>query len=1081
MHGEGPGPLQIYPPGNVRWGVGSGQTAPADVRTIAPPAKGAASTAIVGRSIHEITGASVARRDQAVHASGKQETMVSQMRTSTSDGATIVMVDGADTPMATRSSQSAQRNATAAALATMADINRRLDAIGTPAVTVDVDGIKMDVVGGDGEQAPMAGAAVLQRYGTYQTLEPTSKATSGTGQGQHQRQGQQQQQQQQQCQTGNEARLSGAPAYDDREPWVAPSEWWNTGVRCVFDWLRDAFIATVDREVGVILTHHGVARFYAWPSTGACATGTRGATAGATSAASLLTLMLRPWTPSDRAAHTERGAGGGPNGIAERQRECECDVLALTTSAESVVARVEAGASALGERHAALSEAVRGCAACLRTLLTLAENEVQIVRNHGAATREAAVIATRASAIAQKWVYARTLERVTDASKRYRAMARQVRGEFRTADRAVRAQRGRFLTLWRDLKTRYDAFLATIGLAAVDPAAVQAMDALFWRRANGGPPSSDPPGPRASSAEWRGSSPTEGAETQRLVYDDEEEQEDDEEDVLFDADALRLLRYYCQHMMDVAKGMLERGSQAPRPSSCLVGGTRVPVYDGAGDRERIRDGGSVSSPMADTLTDAQQRRAATDVAGGDERARILSEMRRAREQCRALIGSLEARRQDRARHVETIQRRMDRRAKQLVPPCGADNVTERVPVLSPSMITDPTASIDLAGSQTSRSIKQQDMAALFLCFDDNASNDNNDDDDDDDGDDRSQIDPKNITKRADGIEDRTDTKHDPWMPYLTGGPAPAQSVGANCMQRAFLNGPRTRETSGEAEHPAADGTKDVAWARMLAQLDSAKAADAGDLATIEAARKKHADIDTVLVRMTAHTIETGPHAEWMRAIERLSEVLDDAQKAWRKAHQARTARETILEEETARCLDGIAETARAAHESDVGVVLSQWNDQQHAIDRRRAEDLRQVALARRVVDEWLNNFERKMVYYQEDRTCANAVDAVAEFRAVMRLHATACDAAVRMREFVDAFEDVSYAWSLAYRVEYGDSSERARGLTSTSIPSFSSSSSSSAPRESDAPTEEGACGSLPLSSTLFASTGFLPPATQLIA
>ncbi|AJF97833.1 hypothetical protein TW95_gp1099 [Pandoravirus inopinatum] len=172
--------------------------------------------------------------------------------------------------------------------------------------------------------------------------------------------------------------------------------------------------------------------------------------------------------------------------------------------------------------------------------------------------------------------------------------------------------------------------------------------------------------------------------------------------------------------------------------------------------------------------------------------------------------------------------------------------------------------------------------------------------------------------------------------------------------------------------------------------------------------------------MAAQAVESGPHAEWMRATQRLGDALAEAQAAWRQAAEARAAREAILEEETARCLESVAATARAAHEADVGAVLCQWNERQHGIDRRRAEDLRQIAMARRVADEWLANFERKMVYYHEDAACAEAVGAVGEFRAVMGLHAGARGMVVRLAEFADAYEDLAYAWSLAYRVEYGD-------------------------------------------------------------
>ncbi|AJF97832.1 hypothetical protein TW95_gp1098 [Pandoravirus inopinatum] len=473
----------------------------------------------------------------------------------------------------------------------------------------------------------------------------------------------------------NVAHSASASIGDDAEPWAAPGEWWDAGVRCVFEWLREAFAAALDRDARSTLRRHGVTRFFAWPPVG----GTE-ATAGGASAACSLTLMLRPWTPADRPAEAQRGRGGGPSGIEARRRDAESELAALAATAERVVARVEASGTGLAERHAALSEAVRGCAACLRTLLRLAQDESQVLRAHGAATREAAVIATRAVAIAQKWIYARTAERVDRAAERYGAMDAAVRYDFGRAEVSVRSQRARFLVLWRDLKTRYDAFLAAAGLDGADPAAAQAMEALFWRGAGGEPPidpgSGDDPAVAVAAA-------AADASADHGVDPD-----------AFDGDALRLLRYYCEHMANVARSMLDRTTEEDSDHEEQAedrddvrqgaqidddevnddhrghGGHMCDVPDadkgrmplGQRRRQRRESRGAVDDAVSSVSSEARRHIAAC-VAGGDDRARVLAEMRRARDRCRATARQIVARRRERARLLRPVRRRHVRRMR----------------------------------------------------------------------------------------------------------------------------------------------------------------------------------------------------------------------------------------------------------------------------------------------------------------------------------------------------------------------------------------------------------------------------------
>ncbi|AVK76123.1 hypothetical protein pneo_cds_516 [Pandoravirus neocaledonia] len=843
---------------------------------------------------------------------------------------------------------------------------------------------------------------------------------------------------------GSRAHADGlGAAVDDTEPWAAPGEWWDTGVRCVFEWLREAFAAALDRDARHILSQSGVSQFYAWPPVNGAE-----ATAGGASAACSLTLMLRPWTPANRPADAQRGRGGGPCGIEARRRDAGRDLDALTASAERVIARVEASGSALTDRHAALSEAVRGCAACLRTLLRLAHDETDVLRVHGAATREAAVIATRAVGIAQKWIYARAVERVAHAAERYGTLDDALRCDFAHAQDAVRGQRARFLALWRDLKVRYDAFLADAGLDGADPAAAQAMEALFWRGAGGEPPvdpgSGDDPAVAvaAAAAHERGADPD-----------------------AFDADALRLLRHYCEHMASVARSMLDRATDDDGDdddgddgdgddADCgWDGGDADGVdnddhkYDKHGTvsrqqqrrrrhvnrRRRSTVNRSAVDDAVSSVSSETRRRIAACVAGGDDRARILAEMRRARDQCRDLARQIISRRRERARLLRPVRRRHARRMRRaLAGPCarGGDDVRRDADPFDRNGVRGPyraarhscydpydnnnnngrgvhrgrdRCATESDGDDHQEEEEENEEDDLFLSSTLSSSDD--DDNRDDDGNDIDRSDPRQ------GVRDARATHR----PY--GAPAAPRHCAPHARRDAANNGDDDGDDDGDDKDGHGDGTQAKADRR---RLEAAMAADAADARAEAAARKRLAHIEALMAGMAAQAVESGPHAEWTRATARLSDALAEAQDAWRKAAEARASREAVLEEETARCLESVAATARAAHESDVGAVLCQWNERQHGIDRRRAEDLRQIAMARRVADEWLANFERKMVYYHDDVACAEAVSAVSEFRAIMGLHAAARGTLVRLAEFADAYEDLAYAWTLAYKIEYGD-------------------------------------------------------------
>lgn len=898
----------------------------------------------------------------------------------------------------------------------------------------------------------------------------------------------------------------------ETEPWRSPVEWWNTGIRCIFEWLRENYTSVVDGEVRAITERYGIAGFYSWPGVQRAGDGCAGSTerqstsalnqghshgergercerssASATSAAACsLTFMLRPWmtgpfSPQDigdlhgtphRAArlddhegspHRERTLRGGhplekriePRGIDQRIAQAYADVVRWETAIGHIVERIDQDASILAQRGCALlSETLHGCASCLRALCISEERDAHATRAHGIATREAACIATRATSIVQAWVQSKAIESVNRAAQCYESLREKVRRDFADAEATALAQRDRFASMWREMHSRYNEFLSAAGLAGADPAAAQAVDAMFWRVGGGGGRDEDGGGGSFGRSRTANDSKRSGGGA-IWVQASQASQEDDSDaasettaadaTVAFDADALQLLRCYCQYMGQVARAMLERDAVDDVTAS-QRGRWRSAHKSERNDREGARQKASSRSgrtfetfethrPSTTTRTTTTAHTNASDIQSPEacsrqraepsptdrnredmhDLARALVRLRRKRERYISLLDRLRIKRKERAarlravrlRHAHRLRDEEERRRARIAriasrPLAAAAVVVDEstVSVTDRDDDDDSTISFDLGTTTTTATAVATEA---FV--------------------------PETLTPsqrhhlRDGGASRRYAIHHRADAPDLVGTDRKGPAHG-RCGATAIRSQPSAKRPQRVARHHDDDDYGRTAEEDQEAEHDrkriaDAAAADERDAQREDRLRQRLAHLEALASGLAAQTVGSGPHGAWMHAIDRMQQALDAARQAWRKADRARTIRDTVVEEETRACLDKLASNIRHAYESDVGCVLAQWNQRQHDIERQRTESLRQSGIERRVAEEWMVTFERKMVYYNDDSACADAIVAVGEFRQAASHLASARDLYLRLIEFSDAYRDLVYVWGLAYRTDYG--------------------------------------------------------------
>jgi len=271
----------------------------------------------------------------------------------------------------------------------------------------------------------------------------------------------------------------GPPTDAFDEPWLFPHEWWANAVRRLFDWMEAVFRAGLAATASRILSAAGIA-FFRWDGRAGSA-GAEGTVASVASAACALAEMLQqpwattapgsacagqPWQAADTA--TARAPGGAD---AKRRTAAE-ETVALTDAALRMIADMESRAMQDAAADPALSEVLTCAAQAMRSLLQTSERGARDLREYGRATRDHAVMATRAVSIVTGWIAGRTALRLERAAAFYAGQRRALDDALTAPESECAQQQARLRSLWLELKRAYDAYvLATAPAAAREHAA----------------------------------------------------------------------------------------------------------------------------------------------------------------------------------------------------------------------------------------------------------------------------------------------------------------------------------------------------------------------------------------------------------------------------------------------------------------------------------------------------------------------------------------------------------------------------------------------------------------------------------
>lgn len=258
------------------------------------------------------------------------------------------------------------------------------------------------------------------------------------------------------------------------DPLRSPDAWWSAGVRYAFDWLRECFLERLSSSANALLRDAGLT-FFRWRDYD------DRVTLDASSCS--LALMLKPWLPvegaltmrTDGASH-EEPSGASPVGIAARREEATNEARMLQQSLRQLLAGLESDARKHEKSNIPLAEVLRGAANAMRTLVTVADKERDSTLALYLETMRHSVVAARAMALTQKWLYDRARERLKRRVDLYARYRDSVDGEFMRPSLRTQEQQSRFRLLWSEVRDAYARFLRQQGLEDVDPAATEALE-----------------------------------------------------------------------------------------------------------------------------------------------------------------------------------------------------------------------------------------------------------------------------------------------------------------------------------------------------------------------------------------------------------------------------------------------------------------------------------------------------------------------------------------------------------------------------------------------------------------------------
>jgi hypothetical protein len=502
-------------------------------------------------------------------------------------------------------------------------------------------------------------------------------------------------------------------------------------------------------------------------------------------AACSLALMLKPWTPPDRMATDESCP---PVGIQERKEDAQSEVDTLLSTAERIIKQFEKDSCNTSSSNAPLSEILGGCANAMKTLLLLQKKEHEYMKEYRNDVRYFAVVAVNAVTIVQKWIYDQSLCKLKKALQYYRNYSDQIQTSFSDPMARLSSQKDKFRTLWEQVKSKYDTFLASQGLKEKDESAVDAMDVLFFSQ-NG-----------------------------------------DE----FGIDSVKLMKNYVKHMKRIAysnvvgKRPRKRSSSVKHKTTTL----RELMDNECYGREDDKESEIEQNPVKELHTLYEKKKVELDVLN---------------------------------REIKTLKEKNGRSLS------GAD-----------------IKKIEELEEKRKQIIKSAESSIKIL---------------------------KNYS-----------------------------------------------------EYPMDD------------------------------------------------------HNKWLDALEKLEENLEKAVSEWGKIYGQKYRREAQLEEEIRSYLQAIMDSTYHSYDKDIGRVMAMWNDKQTKADKMKDEDIRQISMERYVAQEWLQSYERKLVYYSNNSS--SHIKSISEFKAVCSMIGSSREFVFKICDFEDAYDDMVHLWKVAYDVGVSESNEK---------------------------------------------------------
>ena len=263
------------------------------------------------------------------------------------------------------------------------------------------------------------------------------------------------------------------------DPVVFPEVWWDTGIKYVFEWLRQIFLERISVTSNKLL-QEGKIYFVCWRPYDTKVT--------KEAVSSSLALLLKPWTSSEKLVSNQETLSKNeyiPTGIQQRQEEGAKELQLLMESANRVIKTIQSESAKYTQVNPPLSEILSSCSHCMKVSLSLDQKHQFISSDYRTETRYNAIVTAKAIAIIQKWILERSIELVCKRIRQYQFYQSEIETQFNKPIQLVQEQRDKFTLAWDHIRNRYDQFIKAKGLKQKDEGSSLAMDVLFQSNRGG--------------------------------------------------------------------------------------------------------------------------------------------------------------------------------------------------------------------------------------------------------------------------------------------------------------------------------------------------------------------------------------------------------------------------------------------------------------------------------------------------------------------------------------------------------------------------------------------------------------------